>query len=109
MDYSPLTQPPTSIGETKELAETTRNSLYETLQGISDPRRGGRQTLPAASPALFAPSGEDGRTKHAQGSNGVGASASRTPGRLFWAEANSHALPNDIQADLRRHCCSSPQ
>jgi predicted transposase YbfD/YdcC len=46
MDYSTLTQPPTGVGETKEPAETTRTSLYETLQGISDPRRGAGKRYP---------------------------------------------------------------
>lgn len=48
MDYSTLTQLPTGTEETKEPGETTRNSLYETLQGISDPRRGAGKRYPLA-------------------------------------------------------------
>src|SRR6266566_3162893 len=40
MGSSPLTPPPRSIGESKANAETMRNSLYEALQVIPDPRRG---------------------------------------------------------------------
>lgn len=40
MDYSPLTPPPVGMEETKTCAHMTRNSLYEALQGIADPRRG---------------------------------------------------------------------
>lgn len=48
MDYSTLTLPPLDIEGTKESAETTRNSFYEALQGLSDPRRkaGKRYPLP---------------------------------------------------------------
>lgn len=46
MNYSPLTHPSTSIQETKEPAEMMRNSLYETLQGIPDPRRGAGKRYP---------------------------------------------------------------
>jgi hypothetical protein len=48
MDYSTLTQPPVGMGGTEALAQTTKNSLYEVLQGIPDPRRkaGKRYPLP---------------------------------------------------------------
>ena len=48
MDYSTLTQPPVGMGGAEALAQTTKNSLYEVLQGIPDPRRkaGKRYQLP---------------------------------------------------------------
>ena len=46
MNYSTLPQPPTDPGETKESRETMRNSLYEMLQGVSDPRRGAGKRYP---------------------------------------------------------------
>lgn len=46
MDYSTLTPLPGSMQETKACAQTTRNSLYEALQGIPDPRRGAGKRYP---------------------------------------------------------------
>ncbi|MGH2482590.1 MAG: ISAs1 family transposase, partial [Ktedonobacteraceae bacterium] len=46
MDYSTLPPPPTDMGETKKSTETIQKSLYETLQGISDPRRGAGKRYP---------------------------------------------------------------
>jgi hypothetical protein len=46
MDYSTLTQPPLSMEETQACAQTTRNSLYEALQGLPDPRRGAGKRYP---------------------------------------------------------------
>jgi predicted transposase YbfD/YdcC len=46
MDYCTLTQLPTGIGETHASVETTRNSLYEALQAIPDPRRGAGKRYP---------------------------------------------------------------
>jgi DDE_Tnp_1-associated len=46
MDYSTVTPPPTGMGETKEPVETMRHSLYETLQGLLDPRRGAGRRYP---------------------------------------------------------------
>lgn len=46
MDYSTVTAPPTGLGETKVSIETMRHSLYETLQGLYDPRRGAGKRYP---------------------------------------------------------------
>jgi predicted transposase YbfD/YdcC len=48
MNYSTLTSPPLDIEGTKEGAQTVRNSLYEALQDLHDPRRGAgkRYSLP---------------------------------------------------------------
>jgi predicted transposase YbfD/YdcC len=46
MDYSTLTPPPVGMEETNVCAQTTKNSLYETLQGIPDPRRGAGKRYP---------------------------------------------------------------
>lgn len=46
MDYSTLTAPPLDIEEIKEGAETTRNSFYEALQDLHDPRRGAGKRYP---------------------------------------------------------------
>jgi predicted transposase YbfD/YdcC len=46
MDYSTLTPPVVGMEETKVYAQTTKNSLYEVLQGIPDPRRGAGKRYP---------------------------------------------------------------
>ena len=46
MDYSTLTQPPRGMGETTDAAEGMGNSLYQTLHGITDPRRGAGKRYP---------------------------------------------------------------
>jgi predicted transposase YbfD/YdcC len=46
MDYSTLTQPPVSMEETNVYAQTTKNSLYEALQELPDPRRGAGKRYP---------------------------------------------------------------
>lgn len=46
MDYSTLTPPAVGMEETKVCAQTTKNSLYEALQGIPDPRRGAGKRYP---------------------------------------------------------------
>jgi DDE_Tnp_1-associated len=46
MDYSTLKQPPVGMEETKACAQRTKNSLYEALQGIPDPRRGAGKRYP---------------------------------------------------------------
>lgn len=46
MDYSTLPLPPLSIEEIKAETEPTRNSLYEALQAIPDPRRGAGKRYP---------------------------------------------------------------
>src|SRR5947209_6443484 len=48
MDYFTLPQPPKSIDEPEDLAETIRHSLYETFQKIPDPRRGEGKRYPLA-------------------------------------------------------------
>lgn len=46
MDYSTVPISPTGLGESKEPVETMRHSLYETLQGLVDPRRGAGKRYP---------------------------------------------------------------
>lgn len=46
MDYSTLVQSLTGREDATDIAEMTRNSLYETLQGLSDPRRGAGKRYP---------------------------------------------------------------
>lgn len=48
MDYSTLTPPPVSMEKIEGWAQTTKNSLYEALEAIPDPRRkaGKRYPLP---------------------------------------------------------------
>lgn len=48
MDYSLLPQPPTDMQESKEVRGRTKNSLYEALQGLPDPRRGAGKRYPLA-------------------------------------------------------------
>jgi len=46
MNYSTLRQPSTHLEGTNAAMEPTRNSLYETLQGVADPRRGAGKRYP---------------------------------------------------------------
>src|SRR5579885_2581447 len=46
MDYSTLTQPPVGMEETRVCTQPTKNSLYEALQGLPDPRRGAGKRYP---------------------------------------------------------------
>lgn len=46
MDYSTLSQPPLSMEKTQDPAETMCTSLYETFQGLPDPRRGAGKRYP---------------------------------------------------------------
>jgi len=48
MNYSTLTQPPVGTEKTEACAQTMKNSLYEALQELPDPRRGAgkRYSLP---------------------------------------------------------------
>ncbi len=46
MHYSTFLLPPVEMGENQTDAHRTRTSLYETFQGLADPRRGAGKRYP---------------------------------------------------------------